>query len=242
MTGIAAKKLKALRERSGWKVRALAKELGYGEAYSTYSSYESTYKKQFLPPELVRKLVVLLSGRGDPEITESEVLALGGLTDIFNQTEHQSRRTSGSDDPFTLPLNYVVVQSASVPAGLGGGGNGDDHRYGPPAMMPEHLIRNELRGRPEDFLVMEVEGQSMQPVFESGDQVLIDTRKKNPSPEGLFAFWDGRGIVVKWLEHIRDSNPPAFRAISENKRFAPYEVLEDEANIIGRIVWFARSL
>lgn len=140
------------------------------------------------------------------------------------------------------PPGYVGIPTMGTRAGMGGGGFGEDDMLNGPTMLPERLIRTELRGEPLDFVVMEVEGQSMQPILESGDQVLVDRRKKNPSNGGLFALWDGFGIVVKWVERVANSNPPSLRIASENKVFQPYEILAEEANIIGRIVWFARKL
>ena len=161
-------------------------------------------------------------------------------SDLIEEADLPERNdeTRGSDDP----AGYVGIPTMGTRAGMGGGGFGDEDMLNGPTMLPERLIRTELRGEPTDFVVMEVEGQSMQPVLESGDQVLVDRRKKNPSNGGLFALWDGFGIVVKWVERVANSNPAALRIASENKVFQPYEILAEEANIIGRIVWFARKL
>lgn len=171
--------------------------------------------------------------------------ALGRVLDVpvsyFIEGTDTQDIEDGPTEPGDIP-GYVGIPTMETRAGMGGGGFGDDDMLNGPTMLPERLIRTELRGEPTDFVVMEVEGQSMQPVLESGDQVLVDRRKKNPSNGGLFALWDGFGIVVKWVERVANSNPPALRIASENKVFQPYEILAEEANIIGRIVWFARKL
>ena len=113
---------------------------------------------------------------------------------------------------------------------------------GAPILVPATLIRGELRGEPLDFLFMEVEGQSMEPILLSGDRVLIDRRKTNPTQAGLFAMYDGFGLVAKWVERVPKSEPPSLRIKSENERFSDYDVLVEEARIIGRIVWDARKL
>lgn len=140
------------------------------------------------------------------------------------------------------PKGYVAVPTLEIRLGMGGGGYAEEDLMGPPALFPERLIVRELRGKPLDFLAMEVEGQSMEPVLMSGDQVLIDRRKVNPSQPGVFSLWDGYGLVVKWVERVHDSDPPKLRVMSENKRFSEYEVLAEEARIIGRVVWFARRM
>jgi len=145
----------------------------------------------------------------------------------------------GDDGP---PEGYVAVPTLELRPGMGGGGYAEEDLMGPPALFPEHLVVHELRGKPLDFLAMEVEGQSMEPVLMSGDQVLIDRRKLNPSQPGVFSLWDGWGLVVKWIERVHDSDPSKLRVMSENDRFAEYEVLAEEARVIGRVVWFARRM
>ena len=71
----ASRALKALRERSGLSVRDVA--AGLNIPLSTYSSYERTFKKQFLPMELVTKLAPLLTQGDPPKISFGEVLELG---------------------------------------------------------------------------------------------------------------------------------------------------------------------
>ena len=62
-------RLKALRERAGYTIREFARELGYGEKFSSYRMYETSYKKDVLPLTMVKTMVPLLSGRGAPPIT-----------------------------------------------------------------------------------------------------------------------------------------------------------------------------
>ncbi len=64
-------RLKTLRKRSGLSIRRVAESLEI--APSTYSHYESRYKRPFLPQDLVSKLADLFSKHG---IKHSETLAL----------------------------------------------------------------------------------------------------------------------------------------------------------------------
>lgn len=136
---------------------------------------------------------------------------------------------------------YVPIKRPTPHPGAGGPAAFDDELL-EPILMPGALIRHELKGKPDDFWYFEVEGQSMQPVLESGDHILVDKRKTDPSNPGLFVVWDGNGLVSKWVEYAREHEPPRLRLMSENKRFTTYEVLVEESQIIGRVVWFARKL
>ncbi len=86
----------------------------------------------------------------------------------------------------------------------------------------------------------------MTPTLNDGDIVLVDTGRRAPSPPGIFVLHDGEGndsgLVAKRLEHIPNSDPPRVKIVSDNDRYAPYERLIEEMNIVGRIRWFAREM
>lgn len=147
-----------------------------------------------------------------------------------------------NEPPIEAPPGYVLVPTLNVHAGLGGGGFSDGEMKGPPRLMPWTLIVDELHGASGDFVLMPAIGQSMEPILHDGDNVLVDRRKTNPSQPGIFAIWDGYGLVAKWIERVPKSDPPALRIFSENERFASYESLVEQTRIIGRVVWFARRL
>lgn len=142
------------------------------------------------------------------------------------------------------PPGYVPIQNIISGAGAGGGRIIDHYaeQFGAPKYYEEDLIRRELRGRPEDFRVIEIDGPSMEPLLHNRDQVLFDTRKTSIIEPGLFVVNDGDGVVCKWVERAHGTDPPRIRLKSENPRFDTYEVDAERARILGRVVWFARRL
>ena len=139
------------------------------------------------------------------------------------------------------PPGYAPVPYIAVRAAAGGGRYIEEEVLGPPKYFEEALLR-ELRAQPRDLRAIEVEGQSMEPLWQNGDQVLVDTRKISVVEPGLFVLFDGDGIVCKWVERAHDSAPRKLRLKSENPRFDSYDVVAERAQIIGRVVWFARRL
>lgn len=135
--------------------------------------------------------------------------------------------------------DYVTIEVLPSFAGMGGGGNGE----GVPdvALVSRHLVEDELRARASDLLLVDVRGDSMEPDFHHGDQILIDKRDTNPTQPGAFCIWDGDGYVIKTVEKIPFSDGKV-RVFSVNQRYSPYEVLSDELRILGRPVWFGRRL
>jgi len=146
---------------------------------------------------------------------------------------------TGDYTPGVEARAYLPVKILPSFAGAGGGGTGDGDKE--TGMISRHIIEDELKAKPEDLLLIDVRGDSMEPDFLNGDQILIDGRDKNLAQPGSFAVWDGDGYVVKLLERIPDDRSK-LRVFSANSRYSPYEVLADELQILGRTVWFARRL
>ena len=153
------------------------------------------------------------------------------------------RRGGFVDDP-DLPVadpqrDYLPIPVLPSYAGMGGGGTGEGDLE--TALVPRSLVEDELKARPSDLMLLEARGQSMEPDFLHGDQLLIDLRDKNPVQPGAFALWDGDGYVVKLVERV-PSKPGYYRIFSANQRFSSYEVDASEVRIMGRPVWFGRRL
>ena len=53
--------------------------------------------------------------------------------------------------------------------------------------------------------MLSVKGDSMSPVLEDGNMILIDLNDTQPSPPGIFALFDGVGLMTKSVELIPHS-------------------------------------
>lgn len=134
--------------------------------------------------------------------------------------------------------DYVEVRVLPTFAGMGGGGTGDaDETF---ALLPRRLIHDELRGKPRDFIMIDVRGNSMEPHFFQGDQILIDQRDRNPVQPGPFALRYDDGYVVKNVERRNGM----YRVFSSNREYSDEEVdpADDRLEIMGRPVWFGRRV
>lgn len=134
---------------------------------------------------------------------------------------------------------YVDIAVLPSYAGMGGGGTGEGEQA--VAKLPRELIEEQLHGRPGDFELIDVRGDSMMPDFQNGDQILIDKRDRDPRQPGPFALWDDDGYVVKLVERVPGKRG-FYRIFSANARYSEYEIEETETTIRGRPVWFARRL
>lgn len=135
--------------------------------------------------------------------------------------------------------DYVPVEVLPTYAGAGAGGNGDGDRE--IALIPRALVVDILRGQPGDFLLINVRGDSMEPDFRHGDQILIDRRDVSPAQPGPFALWDGEwGEYV--IKNVERSRAGEVRIFSSNAKYGAENAGAEETRIIGRPVWFGRRL
>ena len=144
---------------------------------------------------------------------------------------------ANSDDVHDVEIDYVSVRV--IPSFGGAGGIGDGNHL--VAKMPRHLIEEELRGEAKNFELIDIRGDSMEPKFLQGDQLLIDLRDRDPGQPGSFVVQDDDGYVVKLVERIAGKRG-WLRIFSVNGLYSPYEIEETKATIRGRPVWFARRL
>ncbi|MBK8159152.1 MAG: hypothetical protein IPK59_10430 [Rhodospirillaceae bacterium] len=86
-----------------------------------------------------------------------------------------------------------------------------------------------------DLIIHEVEGDSMLPVLESGDRVVVHIADRIPSPAGIFAIFDGHGIMVKHVSTVPQSKPMRINVRSSNTVYPPEEWQVEEDTIVGRV-------
>lgn len=201
--------------------------------------------------ELSDRINGLAHESGDPTTTSQQVIAKfekgetkktvgwhrfipAALTGSDAETKEDPYLSTGASD------DSVSIQRVATHVGMGGGGSFE----GDPGVVSfsRDLIERELRVSPLQLLAMVAEGNSMQPEFLGGDQILIDTQKKSLAQPGAFCLWDGDGHVIKYLEKIPDSDPPKVRVVSANSLYEPRERLLEEINLVGRVIWFGRRV
>jgi phage repressor protein C with HTH and peptisase S24 domain len=98
------------------------------------------------------------------------------------------------------------------------------------------------RRQTDALRMISISGDSMVPLLEHDDTVMLDYSQTRPSPPGIFILDDGVGLVAKRIEIIPSTTPQMLRISSENSAYSSYQRRIDEVHIIGRVVWFARRL
>jgi len=253
-----SERLKAAREAAGYdSAAAFARAMDETEA--TYRSYENG----------TRALTVAAAKRiaGKLGNISWQRLMLGDEASVETaaELEAEDRRKHPPASPSPSRPENIRRMGRNAPmdsiaeidvyGGMGGGGealvgwqpDGNGGRTDADAVkalweLPPDYLRNELHVGGHAARIIQVKGDSMEPLLMSGDRVMVNLADRSPSPPGVFALWDGLGVVVKRVELIMGSDPPCLLISSDNPKHRAYERTIDEVQIIGRVIWFARRL
>lgn len=184
-------------------------------------------------------------------------------TRTYGETEARkyARRMKVTPEFLLLGISPTQQKSAGVRevdarAGAGGGGIVESMAVTPSNgitvsadavrdvwQIPDSYLRGMLRMESASAWIVEVTGDSgYDPehpnapgsIFPS-DKVIVNTQDRRPSPPGPFLVYDGVGLVIKLVEVVAGSDPVRLRLSSRNPGYSPYEVVEEEAHIIGRV-------
>lgn len=228
---------------------------------------DAEFSKDYLAQDLADKLSDVLVGKGTPPIELDEVQAMGNrdarsrfisggtkpLVSSFDPDEPDhvgdETLTFGSETGFRGAPEGTSPQ-IDITGGMGAGGLSivsegvpghkgmtfaadavSDYWRLPPA------IYTSLGLHPQDTVFVPVQGDSMYPTLEEGDVVVVDTRHRWPSPDGIYAILDEiGGLVIKRLEVSQENGENVIRIISDNTRHRIKEKNPDDVFIVGRVL------
>jgi phage repressor protein C with HTH and peptisase S24 domain len=148
---------------------------------------------------------------------------------------------AGASFPGASGTEFVTVPKACSRLSAGGG------------IFPEEELIEEryafrldwlraIGAKPGRVVLLEVEGDSMSPVLEEGDTVLIDLDRTRFREGKLFAVAIGDGLFVKRLQMTIGTKGPQVRVISVNIEYHTFECSTEDITILGEVVWFGRTL
>jgi len=160
-----------------------------------------------------------------------------------------SKNTASSipleEPPYMAPeavpaMGYTLVPKVQARLAAGTGSlETEGQIVGYYAFKTDFLLR---KGRAKKMVLMDVAGDSMEPVLMDSDTVLIDESQDQIISGGLFAVGIEHEVFVKYLDRV----PGKLVLRSKNPTYPPIEVdmngdLASSVRIIGRVVWSCRE-
>ena len=232
-----AERLKTLMEQRGYNQKSLAVACGFGDTAIRDLIKPPASKGKDPEPSVSKayKIAEML------EVRVEDMLGLPYLNDAREYSMpdvETSFEIAALDD---LPLSEQIDGTVSIPEydiklAAGGGYFVDREEKKASWRLPTLFIAHELRSGAQDLTVAEVTGDSMYPKLHHTDRIIINHSDVNPTPPGVFALWDGYGLVVKNVHRIHKAVPAKLLLVSENPIYPPYEVDAQDIVIVGRVV------
>jgi phage repressor protein C with HTH and peptisase S24 domain len=136
------------------------------------------------------------------------------------------------DDEFTRIPYYTGIK-----AGAGYGIIYEEYKKHYIAFR-HYFFKKTLASSAANLLALEISGNSMEPLMQDGDDVLIDRSKRKIKEGPAYLIRVDDEVFVKYLTKLPGGR---IKVWSENSHFEPFEVERDNPDfeVIGQVVWHA---
>lgn len=140
-------------------------------------------------------------------------------------------------EPGIDPIEYEIIPKVEAKAGAGSSLITDGAVQGYYAFRRNFLSRVGIHAK--QSIMLDVMGDSMQPLIMNGDTILVDRSQTSPQDGKIFLVGFGDELLVKRLQRT----PRGWLLVSQNPDYAslPVEGADlDCFRIYGRVRWFGR--
>lgn len=154
--------------------------------------------------------------------------AISKLVDFFGLT---------ISEPGIDPVEYEMIPKVEARAGAGSSLITDDEVQGYYAFRQNFLCRVGIHAKRS--IMLDVIGDSMQPLIMNGDTILVDQSQTIPQDGKIFLVGFGDELLVKRLQRT----PRGWMLVSQNPDYAPMSVESSDLEVFrvyGRVRWFGR--
>lgn len=170
-------------------------------------------------------------------VYEPDTYYLKKIADFFGVTVDY---LLGRSDSRTAPLpsdsviEYPVI--GSVRAGMGGSVVSEETGETRP------IAASALHGRPDEYFLLRVRGDSMYPDIMDGDCVLVKKTESVESGSMAVVLYDGDYATVKWVRYVEGED--WVDLISNNPQYAPVRIEGadlEQCHVLGEVVDIMRK-
>jgi len=176
---------------------------------------------------------------GPPRVPDGKRIDASELANELDRLAVEARRIA--DDVEGVPaeidqsLLYVSAPRYEVLAAAGGGAEVLDESVKGYLGFNKTWLREQSLS-PSNLAVIEVSGDSMEPTLHSGDSVLLDMGAQQLKDGSIYTLRRGGELLVKRLRQQGTS----WLIVSDNLAY-PVEPLDENVDVLGRVVWLGRT-
>lgn len=169
----------------------------------------------------------------------------GAMTGLLRLLGSSKRISAGSKPlaPVNGPENeFVYVAKYEVAASAGNGAVIHDEAVVDHLAFKRSWITQTLGLDPLHLALIDARGDSMSPTIESGDLLLLDTRKGGAKSEGVYVINLAGALLVK---RLRIKLSGTVEVMSDNPKYSSESISGSELDrlvLVGRVVWHGRKI
>lgn len=134
------------------------------------------------------------------------------------------------------PVELTPVDRFSISVSAGHGTVDVAIPVEPVPFAAQHLRRHNLKAA--DLAVLDVRGDSMEPILYDGDTILVDKSKSRPESGKMYVILRNGHVQVKWVMVTRRS----ITLVSENEAYKPEQIDPHDHPEFYRVRWFGHFL
>lgn len=208
--------------------RALLLELSQQRGVSLASLSELLGRNPSYLQQFIRK--------GSPRrLEEQDRAVLAGFFGIAEDALRETKDISYAQTPARRAAGeWVEVPRLNIGASAGPGAlPGEESGFDTFRFSRRWLVEQGLDGA--QLSAITVEGDSMEPLLNDGDEILVDCTRR-PFRDGIHVVRLGETLMVK---RVANAGAGRVALLSQNLAYPPVEVPAEEVAIIGRVVWKA---
>ena len=198
---------------------------GKGKKHLTISEMKAAQRMAGLAE--ATKIALMQASDARKRIDMQEAVFFSGVAKM-QQDEEFAQKTAS---------NYVFVPKYEITASAGNGSVIHDESIVDHLAFKRTWVTQSLGLDPTHLALIDVRGDSMSPTIDSGDLILLDTRRADTLSEGVYAINLNGSLLVK---RIRLKLSGAIEVCSDNPRYQTETVTAKEAerlHVVGRVVW-----
>jgi phage repressor protein C with HTH and peptisase S24 domain len=130
----------------------------------------------------------------------------------------------------------VMVSHYKIEYGAGNGVTASEPKGMRTLPFREEWIRKSLQVDPQNLVMVDVSGDSMEPTLNNGEAILVDRSKRELKHDGIYVFQTNSELFVKRIMRQMDGK---ILVVSDNKKYESYVLDVTATNVFGRVVWRA---
>ncbi|MFM2042080.1 MAG: hypothetical protein RLY86_656 [Pseudomonadota bacterium] len=216
--GVIAERLAEERGRLGLTQREFAHQMGVG--LRTYSTYEAGHRSPSLD-------------------SLAPLIAIGvDLNWVAGGERASGAAPPAKDGLAAIGPEFVLLPRYEVRAAAGGGAVVTSEQVVDHLAFKAQWVRRTLRRNPEDLILIEANGDSMEPTIANGDLLLVDISITAFKDFAVYVMSMDGELVVKRIE--RNFATGGVLISSDNPRYRGQELTASQAQqlrIVGQVVW-----